>query len=109
MPWLNTETQRASLNRIVVTARVIIFAIECLQLKVSVTSFSVGYLIVWSDKGELFLKVKFFQEACIVFAGPNNDCELRKRKILGSYFLRGLMAVISNLHNFMLSTKRKNK
>lgn len=43
--FLNIETLRASLYRIVFTARVIIFAIECLLLKVSISSLGVGYFV----------------------------------------------------------------
>ena len=53
MSWLNAETQRASLNRVVVAARVIIFAVDCLLLKVSVSSFSDGYLF---QLGRTFLE-----------------------------------------------------
>ena len=103
MSWLNAETQRASLNRVVVTARVITFAIDCLLLKVSVSSFSGGYLF---RLGRTFLEGKSCPRPVLFLPVPNDDYELRKRKILCSYFLRGLVAVIFNLHNFMLRAKQ---
>lgn len=101
--FLNIETQRASLYRIVFTARVIIFAIECLLLKVSISSLGVGY---FADYGDLFLKVKVVQEL-YCFAGPEWWLRIvRTECYVDSYFLRGPVDVIFNLHNFMLSTKQ---